>query len=105
MTQSCQLREPLLKADDHGLWVRGKVVRAAIHERIERSCQLKRRDVPQKLDPFDIALQDLPGKSARVMEKLLAKNLYSQLSLSFSEHESCRLVDYADDANAKRSGG
>jgi hypothetical protein len=43
-------------------------------------------------------LQDLIGGGAKVMEKLIAKNLYRRLGLNFTEHENWTLVDYVNHA-------
>ncbi len=102
MAQPAQLREALLRAVDDGLLVPGEIVRAAIYERIERSYQLKREEIPEKLEAFHRALQDLLGAAAEVMEKLIAKNLYSRLGLNFTEHANWSIVDYVNHARRVR---
>jgi len=73
-------------------------VRTAIYERIERSYQLKREEIPEKLKTFQLALEDLLGESAKVMEKIIAKSLYRRLKLSFTQHDGWTLVDYVNHA-------
>jgi len=102
MAQRPELWEALLEAVDHGLLVPGEIVRAAIYARIEKSYELKREEIPEKLEAFHRALEDLLGKSAKVMEKLIAKNLYRRLGLSFTEHADWTIVDYVN--HAKRVG-
>jgi hypothetical protein len=105
MPRRAELGEALLEAVDHGLMVPGEIVRTAIYERLERSYQLKREEIPERLGDFQVALQDLLGKGATVMEKLIAKNLYSHLGLSFRERDGWTLVDYVNHAKeAKRDG-
>jgi hypothetical protein len=96
----------LLEAVDAGLLVPGEIVRTAIYERIERSYRVKREEILEKLETFHEALQDLLGASAsKVMEKLIARNLYSRLELNFRQHDGWTLVDYVNHAKeAKRSG-
>ena len=98
MVQRAELREALLEAVDHGLLVPGEIVRAAIYARIENSYELKREEIPEKLEAFHRALEDLLGKGATVMEKLIAKNLYSRLGLNFTEHANWIIVDYVNHA-------
>jgi len=98
MVQRAELREALLEAVDHGLLVPGEIVRAAIYARIENSYELKREEIPEKLEAFHRALEDLLGKGVTVMEKLIAKNLYSRLGLNFVEHANWTLVDYVNHA-------
>ena len=92
-------------AVDEALLVPGEIVRTAIYDRIERSYQLRREEIPEKLETFHQALQDLTGASAKVMEKLIAKSLYRRLKLNFTQHDGWTLVDYVNHAKgAKRDG-
>ena len=62
MEQPANLEKILLEAVDEGLLVPGEIVRAAIYERLERSYQIKRGEIPEKLETFHLALQDLLGE-------------------------------------------
>jgi len=90
----------LLRAVDQGLLVPSEIVRAAIYERIERSYQLRRDEIPRKLETFHNALQDLLGVGAKVMEKLIAKNFYNTLGLDFRERQNWTPVDYVNHAQS-----
>jgi hypothetical protein len=95
----------LLEAVDEGLLVPGEIVRAAIYERLERSYQVERGEIPEKLETFHLALEDLLDKSGKVMEKLIAKSLYRRLELNFTQHDGWTLIDYVNHAKgAKRDG-
>lgn len=96
MGQPVSLGKILLEAVDEGLLVPGEIVRAAIYERLERSYQIKRGEIPMKLETFHRALQDLLGESTKVMEKLIAKNLYRRLKSNFTQHDGWTLVDYVN---------
>ena len=98
MIESSGLKEALLHAIDGGLAVPGEIVRTAIYDRIERSYQLRREEIPDHLETFHKAFQDLLGASAKVMEKIIAKNLYTSLGLKFIEHATWTLVDYVNHA-------
>jgi hypothetical protein len=101
MAQRAELWKALLEAVDQGLLVPGEIVRAAIYDRIEKTYGLKREEIPEKLEVFHRALEDLLGRSAEVMERLIAKSLYSRLGLDFTKHDSWTLLDYVN--HAKRS--
>jgi len=96
------IKRALLDAVDYGLLALGEIVRATIYERIERSYQVRREEIPDKLDTFHKALQELLGKGAEVVRRLIAKNLYSRLDLKFTEHENWTLADYVHYANKAR---
>ena len=95
----------LLQAVDDGLSVPGEIVRTAIYDRIEKSYGLKREDIPEKLEAFHRALEDLLGESAKVMEKLIARKLYSHLGLGFTHRDGWTLVEYVNHVReVKRDG-
>ena len=98
MGGSVAFREVLLQAIDDGLLVPGEIVRAAIYDRVERSYQLRREEIPENLELFHKALQDLLAAGGEVLERLIAKNLYRKLDLNFSQHENWTLLDYVDEA-------
>jgi len=102
MTECSGLKEALLHAIDDGLAVPGEIVRTAIYDRIERSYQLRREEIPEKVEIFHKALQDLLGASAKVMERVIARNLYSRLGLDYVAHENWTLVDYVNHAKKAR---
>lgn len=104
MGRPIDLGKVLLEAVDEGLLVPGEIVRAAIYERLERSYQVKREEIPEKLEAFHRALEGLLGKSAEVMERLIAKNLYRPLELKFTEHANWDIVDYVNHAKKARVG-
>jgi len=91
----------LLDAVDYGLLALGEIVRATIYDRIEESYQVRREEIPEKLDTFHKALQELLGRGAEVMRRLIAKNLYNTLNLKFAENENWTLVDYVQNAKAQ----
>ena len=94
MIESSGLKEALLHAIDDGLAVPGEIVRTAIYDRIERSYQLRREEIPEKLPTFHKALEDLLGASAKVMEKVIAKNLYNQVGIEFTPKKDWTIMDY-----------
>jgi hypothetical protein len=98
MEQPASLEKILLEAVDEGLLVPGEIVRTAIYERLERSYQVKRGEIPEKLETFQLALEDLLCKSAKVMERLIARSLYRRLKLNFTQHDGWTLVDYVNHA-------
>jgi len=105
MGQPANLEKILLEAVDEGLLVPGEIVRAAIYERRERSYQVKRGEIPEKLETFHLALEDLLGNSAKVIEKLIAKSLHRRLKLSFTQHDGWTLVDYVNHAKRSEANG
>lgn len=103
MASSRDVAGNLILAVDEALLVPGEIVKTAIYERVERSYQLRREEIPEKLETFHRALQDLLGEGGKVMEMLIVRNLYRRLGLSFEKHDGWTLVDYVN--HSKASGG
>ena len=94
----------LVLAVDEALLVPGEIVKTAIYERVERSYQLRRGEIPEKLETFHRALRDLLGEGGKVMEMLIVRNLYRRLGLSFEKHDGRTLVDYVNHAKTSAGG-
>lgn len=82
------------KAVDEGLLVLGASVKDSIYYHVEKNRQVKREEIPGRIATFHDALEGLLGAGAKVVEKLIAKHLYSRLRLTFEEREDWTLVDY-----------
>jgi hypothetical protein len=98
VSEPAGFREALLEAVDYGLMVLGEIVRQAIYERIEKDHGLKRTEIPERLEAFHKALGSVLGVSAKTVEKLIAKNLYQRLGLSFTPRPEWTLIEYVDHA-------
>ncbi len=90
----------LLEAVDEGLLIIGDGVGHVIYHHVERSFNVRREEIPEKLDLFQKGLEALLGVGARVPEKLIARKLYDKLGVSFEEHEGWTLVDYVNRARS-----
>ena len=105
MSESARFREDLIQAVGYGLAVPVEPVRVAMCERIERKYPLARDEASEKLEPFHKALQGTLGAGAKVIERLIAKNLYSQLDLNFTAHANWTIIEYFDHAKKANGGG
>ena len=91
-------RKALLDAVDYGLLAAGKIVRAAIYQRIEERYHVKREEIPDKLDTFYVALQEILGRGTESIKRLITKSLYTRLGLEFRENKNWTLADYVQNA-------
>jgi KaiC/GvpD/RAD55 family RecA-like ATPase len=94
LTQYIAVEEALVQAIDNGLLALGEIVRDTLYDRFEKKYQLKREEIPEKLDTFHNALQMMLGAGARVIETQIAKSLVSRLDLDFTENVDWTIVDY-----------
>jgi len=100
-TVSLQFSEALLRAVDDALVVPGEVVRKAIYQHLEDNYEVRREEIPEKLDTFHKAKQAALGKAASVLGRMIARNLYAHLGLNFREYANWTLIEYVDDAKKK----
>ena len=98
MSDPAEFREALLESVDYGLMVLGEIVRQTIYERIEKDHELKRTEIPERLEAFHKALESVLGVSAKTVERLIARNLYQRLGLNFTPRPEWTLVEYVDHA-------
>jgi len=98
LTLSSEMRKNLLCSVDDAFLVVGEIVRAALYQRLERSYQINRKDIPERLEDFHSALQELLGTACPVLERLIAKNLYNGLGSDFKQVDGWTLADYSKHA-------
>jgi len=84
----------LLEAVDHALLSFGESPRKAIYYHLNKNFKLQREDIPEEADKFCSALNRLFGPGAEVIEKLIVKDLYQRLNLSYEEKASFEVADY-----------
>ena len=78
-------------------------MRDTLYDRFDKKYQLRRDEIPEKLDIFHNALQMMLGAGARVIETQIAKSLVSILDLDFTENIGWTIVDYFDHARKNQS--
>jgi len=74
-----------------------------IYNYLERNSSLRREDIPEKIDIFVEGLEEMLGSGAKVIEKLILKNLYSHLGINYQEMEGYRFSDYIREIEVKLS--
>jgi len=69
----------LLDAIDEGLSGLGEAGKASIYIHLEGIFNIRKQEIPNKLDGFSNALQRIFGLGARQLEILIVKNLYEKV--------------------------
>jgi len=88
----------LLQAIDEGLHVFGESTRCVIYYHIVSKHRIERERIPERLEAFHEALKGMLGEGSKVVEKQIAKSMYSMLDLTFREYDEWTIVDYVNDA-------
>lgn len=84
----------LLEAVDRALLALGETTRHAIYHHVERNDQIKREEIPNRIEDFQNALGSLLGAGTKVVEMLIAQNLYKKMGLNFTRCDNWTLADH-----------
>lgn len=92
----------LLEAVDEGLASLGESSKQAIYFHIERSFNVKKKEIPHKIEAFAKAIEKIFGLGANFLEMLIVKKLYEKIEGVFEWHESTEFTFTRYVAVAKR---
>jgi len=79
LSQPKNFDELLLDAIDEGISGLGEAGKTSIYIHLEGRFNIRKQEIPNKLDCFSNALQRIFGLGARQLEILIMKNLYAKL--------------------------
>ncbi len=87
--QKPDFNEILLAAIDEALSSLGENATAAIYFHLEKTFNIKRLEIPQKISDFSDTLERIFGLGARTLEILCMEKLYSKVNVMYKwpEHE------------------
>lgn len=93
----------LLEAVDEGLSSLGESPKQAIYFHLEKSFNIKKQEIPHKIEAFADAVQKIFGLGANFVETLIVKSLHEKIGEVFEWHESTDLAFAEYVTMAKRS--
>ena len=93
----------LLEAVDEGLSSLGQSSKQAIYFHLEKSFNVKRKEIPCNLEVFADAIEKIFGSGAEFLEILIMKRFHEKTGETFELHEPAdfEFIEYV--ATAKRS--
>ena len=93
----------LREAVDEGLSSLGENSKQAIYFHLEKSFNVKKQEIPYKIEAFANAIEKIFGLGANFLEILIMKKLYEKIGQTFKMHgsENLKFTKYV--AAAKRS--
>jgi hypothetical protein len=90
-----EFNELLLSAIDSALISLGESVKQSIYFHLDEKFCLKRNQIPNKLNKFQEAIEQVFGSGARFLEILIMKNLYLNVGVSISiDADTVSFIDY-----------
>ena len=86
----------LLEAIDEGLSTLGESSKQAIYFHLEKRFNVKKREIPNKIEVFSDAMEKIFGLGASFLEILIMKRLYEKLgrNFKFNENEDFTFTSY-----------
>ena len=91
----------LLEAVDEGLSLLGESSKQALYFYLENSYQIKRGDIPRRIDGFVEAIETIFGAGGRILELLIMKRLYRKVGRNFKyfpKKEAMLFTEYVEAA-------
>ncbi|MEM2843563.1 MAG: hypothetical protein QXZ53_06780 [Candidatus Bathyarchaeia archaeon] len=98
-----EFNKALLEAVDEALLALGKSVKQAIYWRLEDRYNIKKNEIPNKIEEFNKALKELFGEGAEILMKTVMKRFYNKLNLGFEENPNWSIQHYVEDAKRRLS--
>lgn len=97
MHRSCDFKELLLEAVDAALSPLGDSSKKAIYFYLEKNFALRKQDIPNKIEEFTDAIEELLGYGARILEIEIMKHLFVKIGSAFKyfpEKNELLFVEY-----------
>ncbi len=93
----------LLEAVDNALSSLGKSSKQAIYFHLAKSFDIKKEEIPNRLDDFAIAIERIFGLGANFLEMLIIKRIYENSNVVFVWDESKKFsfVEYIKEARRR----
>ncbi|MDH5451567.1 MAG: hypothetical protein OEX77_11870 [Candidatus Bathyarchaeota archaeon] len=97
----CDFKKLLLEAVDAALSLLGDSSKQAIYFYLEQNFTLKKQDIPNKIEEFTRAIEEIFGHGAKILEIEIIKHLYVKVGSDFEyfpEKDDLLFVEYIDAA-------
>ncbi len=91
----------LLEAVDRGLMILGESVKQTLYFHLERMSPVQKKSIADNPQAFISNLEGIFGAGAKVIEKNIVEQLFSELGLELEEKVDYSFVDYVKEARTK----
>jgi hypothetical protein len=97
-----EFNQLILEAIDEGLSILGgDPVKRAFYYHLEKRANIKRSEIPDKLEAFHGALASLFFDGSVTLERRISRHLYERLGLEFPTDDGWTITDYVREAHAR----
>ncbi len=95
--RGCDFKELLLEAVDASLSSLGDFSKQAIYFYLEKNFTLRKQDIPNKIEEFTSAIEEMFELGAKILEIEIMKHLYVKVGSDFEyfpENDALLFVEY-----------
>ena len=99
--RSYDFNEILLEAIDSALSLLGDSSKQVVYFHLEENFNVKKQDIPEKIEEFTVAIERFFGHGAKILEIEIIKNLFVKIGNGFEyfpEKDDLLFVEYVDAA-------
>ena len=97
-----EFNQLILESIDEGLsTLGGDTVKRAFYYHLEKRANIKRSEIPDKLEAFHGALAKLFFDGSVTLERRILRHLYERLGLEFPTNNGWTITDYVREAYAR----
>jgi hypothetical protein len=102
--KTVSFEEVLLKAIDESFSWLGEMEKLAIYFFLEKEYNISKQEIPDRIEEFTEAIEDIFGSGAKVLEIRIMKNLFTKMGHSFTylhTQEDLEFTKYIEAAKIK----
>jgi len=94
---TCDFEKLLLEAVDAALSSLGDSSKQAIYFHLEKNFTMKKQDIPNNIEEFTKAIEEIFGHGAKILELQMMKHLYEKVGNDFGyfpENDDLLFIEY-----------
>ena len=94
--KTTNFEESLIESIDEGLSVIGESTKKIVYAYLERKFQMTRHDIPNRIEDFTKAIENIFGNGAKILELKIMKCLFNKVgyTLNYSNQKNLTFIEY-----------
>ena len=94
--KTTNFEELLIESIDEGLSVIGESKKKIVYAYLERKFQMTRHDIPNRIEDFTKAIENIFGNGAKILELKIMKCLFNKVgyTLNYSNQKNLTFIEY-----------
>jgi hypothetical protein len=92
-----EFKKLLLEAVDESLSILGDLAKRAVYSCLEKNFKIKKQEIPNKIEGFTKAMEEILGPGAKLLQIQIMKHLYETIGRDFKyfpEKDELLFIEY-----------